>query len=376
MAILLTEDNILLGQKVSAFAQDNIAAGSGLITQDTFPFDIWKEMGRQGLLGIGADREFGGLGGGYFEIGLCGKAIVEAGHVMGLGLSCLMHQIVTRFFFVEPGNEKHKELYLRDLACGKITAGLAISEPGRGAHPKYLETTALRDGRDYILNGEKTYITNGPIADLFIVLAITGSKGDKRRFTAFIVPGDTTGLSKTKPMTLPFLKPCPHGGISLKDCRVPSENIVWEAGNAYEEISPAFREIEDAMMMGPIIGALRCRFKILLGLVRDERIETTKELKGLTGEIQAIIQVFEILAYEAAAMIDSRAGHEEFVSILIYFRQEALRLLPRLERIVSIADIRTDGMYGQITDDLVGSIKIAANAAYIKQVRLGEALLA
>ena len=102
----------------------------------------------------------------------------------------------------------------------EITLSLAISEPGTGAHPKYLQTSASREGDDWVLTGEKSFLTNGPLAALFVVLAVSATEGDKKRLTAFLVPRETPGLSLTDPIHLDFLKPSPHCGIRLDACRL------------------------------------------------------------------------------------------------------------------------------------------------------------
>ncbi len=115
----------------------------------------------------------------------------------------------------------------------------AVSEPQTGAHPKYLKTTAKLLGDQYILNGQKTYLTNGPIADMFIVVAITGEVDSRKSFSAFLVPKDTTGLTITS-MELPFLKPAPHGTLMLENSPVPAKNVLGKEGRAFQDMVEPF----------------------------------------------------------------------------------------------------------------------------------------
>ena len=108
--------------------------------------------------------------------------------------------------------------------------------------PKHIKTHAEKTPNGFILNGEKTYLTNGPIADLFIVIAITGHQSGKSQFTAFIVPKDTPGLTVTDPIDFPFLRPSPHGGILLNDCCIKSEQVLGNPGEAYDKMVLPFSD--------------------------------------------------------------------------------------------------------------------------------------
>ena len=113
---------------------------------------------------------------------------------------------------------------------------MAISEPGAGAHPKHLTTEARRDGNDFVLNGEKAYLTNGPMADIFLVLAITGHTGNRKQFSVLIVPRDAAGLELTDGVKIDYLRPSPHCGIKLHDVRVPVANLLGPEGEAFDAI--------------------------------------------------------------------------------------------------------------------------------------------
>ena len=374
MATALSSDVLELRKKFADFANSIIADRPELNTSTEFPFDIWQHMGRENLLGLAVPEKFGGSGGDYLHIAVAGKAMVEYGYNLGIALSWLMHQITARFFLFENASPAHHELYLPGMATGQITACLAVSEPQGGGHPKYLRTSAEHSGDTYILNGEKTYLTNGPIAELFIVFAVIGHEGDRKLFNAFLLPKSCPGLVVTGPLDVGFLRPCPHGGIVLRECSVSDKDVLGKPGSAYIDMALPFRELEDALMMGPIVGGVRALMNILIRVMRQQGSRLREELDLSLGELESTIHALEILTYEAAMMLDSAHDHEQLPSLLIFCRRIAAQTQSKFDDIVSRAAIKTDIRYAQLAHDLKNTLRIAANVAQIKQKKLGRAL--
>ena len=376
MATAINEKLNSLKEKVALFAEKELACRQDLHSMDRFPFEIWRKMGQENFLGMNLPVSYGGLGENYLAMTITGETLVAQGHNMGLALSWLIHLAVARFLILGFGNKSQQDEFLPRLAKGQITASIAVSEPEMGSHPKHLKTTGLSYGNDYyILNGEKAYLTNGPIADLFVVLALTGDDGVKKRFTAFLVPRDTPGLTVTNRMELGFLQPSPHGGIKLKNCTVPASNILGKKGTAYECMSKPFRDLEDVLLMGPIVGGITWQLELLLDLIRKQSISSTNELKEYLGKFQSMTHCLRILAYEAAAMLDSQKKHPEFISILLSFRVLSQDAQSFLKRFIVKWGIKGNIDLDRITDDLCRTIEIAKNVARIKQKKLGECLI-
>ncbi len=375
MVTALDENLVFFRTKVACFAECHIGSRSDLHSMSEFPGDIWDKMGEENLLGLSLPVEYGGIGKDYLSIVVAGEALVRWGHNMGITTSWLTHLAVARYLIMGFGNERQRAIYLKGFASGKITASIAVSEPGRGAHPKYLETSACRQGNFYILNGEKSYLTNGPIADLFVVVASTGVEGGRKRFTAFLVPRDTAGLSMTEPMDLDFLRPSPHGGIILSDCSVPALQILGEEGSAYDEMVKPFREVEDTLMMGPLVGGMEREVEIFRNLSVRHGVNRTEELTRDLGELQSILDTLRIIAYEAAKMLDSSVEHREFSSLLISFRNLSRRFQDQFECLVKRAGIGDDKDLRVAAHDLTHSINMGRKIALIKQKKLGEELL-
>jgi alkylation response protein AidB-like acyl-CoA dehydrogenase len=373
MAMHLDEEREKRQQQIDRFVKTE--AASSLNGTDAFPVALWRKMGEAGLLGLGIPAAYGGSGGDWLSIQAAGEAFVRCSRNMGMALSWLIHLIVCRFAIFGFGTNQQIGQWLPRLAAGEITPSLAISEPRTGAHPKYLRTSAVREGEDWILTGEKSFLTNGPLAGLFMVFAITAVEGDKKQFTAFLVPRETPGLSLTDPIKLDFLKPSPHCGIRLEACRISSDQVLGNQGDAFERISKPFRDLEDAMLMGPVAGGMQVQMASLPLLIARQGIGPTDDLKTAIGELQVRLDALRILAYEAAAMLDSGRRHPEFPSLLLSFRSLAGQFQSRLAQVLDQSGIITDPAWATLAKDLTMTLGVTGHVALIKQKKIGEAIL-
>jgi acyl-CoA dehydrogenase len=373
MAMHLDEERQKRQQQIDHFVTTQ--ATSSLDGTDVFPVALWRKMGEAGLLGIGIPAAYGGSGGDWLTIQAAGEAFVRGSRNMGMALSWLIHLIVCRFAVLGFGTRRQIEQWLPRLAAGESTPSLAISEPGTGAHPKYLQTSALREGEDWILSGEKSFLTNGPLAGLFVVLAVSATEGGRKQMTAFLVPRETPGLSLTDPLRLDFLKPSPHCGLRLEACRISSDQVLGSQGDAFERISKPFRDLEDVMLMGPVAGGMQAQMATLPVLIERQGIDPTDDLKTALGELQYRLAALRILAYETAAMLDSGRGHPEFTSLLLSLRSLAGQFQARLAQVIDQSGIETDPAWATLAKDLAMTIGVAGHVAGIKQRKIGEALL-
>jgi alkylation response protein AidB-like acyl-CoA dehydrogenase len=374
MATAITEELSLLHEKVARFAQEYIACRNDLHTIENFPLDIWQRMGREDLLGVALPAMYGGLGHDYLAMAITGEALVSQGHNMGVALSWLLHLLVARFLVLRFGNKDQQEEFLPRMARGQVTASIAASEPGTGAHPKYLKTTAVEQGNAYLLNGEKTYLTNGPLADLFVVIAVTGEDAGQKRFTAFLVPRESPGLTVNTPMDLDFLRPSPHCGIRLENCSVPATHILGEKGSAYQDMVKPFRELEDVLMMGLVVGAMTRQLQLLVDLARTQKGLITDELQEGLGLFQSLIHCLRIISYEAATMLDSPITHPEFLSLVLASRSLSRDAQSIVSRFITESGLNKNDDLDRLTRDIRHTMNIAENVARIKQKRLGQGL--
>lgn len=362
-------------RRFACFADRFIASRSDLHSRDSFPRDLWQTMAGEGLFGLGLPGRYGGMDGSAAVVAAAGEALARQGGNMGIVLSWLIHLLVARFVIHDAGNEDQRRCYLPGLASGERTAALAISEAERGGHPRYLKTRAERQGGRYILNGEKTYLTNGPIADLFVVLAVTGGSQDRKAFTAFLVPRDSPGLSPTEPLSLPFLHPAPHGGIILRDCPVPEENMLGEEGTAYERLAIPFREYEDAMMMGALAGGMEHQL-MLTARALCRRTDVPGEITATLGELCALSDLLKSVACEAPAIYDRGGDRSALQPITVGFGILAQAFQSAIGGIQNYGGGITDRSLDLLTKDLVSMLSLAGKRAVAVRTKLGISFLA
>ena len=187
--------------------------------------EVMRGLGAQGLLGPTVAEEYGGAGASYssygammYELERCDSGLRSAASVQG---SLVMHPINTY------GSEEQKQQYLPGLASGDLIGCFGLTEPDGGSDPGAMRTRARKDGGDYVLNGNKMWITNSPVADLAVVWAkCTDNTGDEGVVRGFIVPRDTRGFSTPKIGRKMSLRASVTGEIVLEDCRIPAENML------------------------------------------------------------------------------------------------------------------------------------------------------
>ncbi|MGI9573746.1 acyl-CoA dehydrogenase family protein [Alloalcanivorax xenomutans] len=225
----MIRDSELLNQLVDTvrrFVRDRLVpAEQSVAENDAIPEDIVQEMKEMGLFGLSIPEEYGGLGLTMeeealvaFEIGRTSPAFRSLfGTNNGIGAQGILID----------GTEEQKRKYVPKLATGEVISSFCLTEPDAGSDAASLKTRAVRDGDHYILNGTKRFITNGPKANLYTVMARTDpdNKG-AGGITAFIVEGDTPGLIRGKPDVKMGQKGAHTCDITFEDCRVPAENII------------------------------------------------------------------------------------------------------------------------------------------------------
>ncbi len=362
----------LHAQAVS-FARERIATSETLSSNTAFPWDLWQDMGASGLLGAGVPSAHGGHGMGYPGIQETGRFLARHGRCLGMTLSWLIHQIVARFFLGTFGSEEQKRAYLPAMAEGAMTLSVAISEPGVGGHPKHLQTSARPAGNTFLLSGRKTFLTNGPIAGAFIVMAVTGQEGGKKRYSAFIVPRGTPGLSEEEPLDVGFFRPCPHGGIVLEDCMVPGHAILGRPGTAYEDMALAFRVVEDVTMMGPVLGGQEARFEGVLTGLRGQAGFVSEETAFDLGWISSSMAALTVLARESARLLEDEDMSPDLEGLVLAFRGLFGQVHERLGKACSLPGLHQDGPCLVLANDLHQVVRFAGRVARSKQIRLGRA---
>jgi acyl-CoA dehydrogenase len=342
-----------------------------LLRPGEFPRDLWAAMGDAGLLGIATPESVGGAGGGYVDLCRAGEALVRSGGNLGIASSWLGHCLTGRFFLQGFATAAQRARWLPLLACGSATLAVAISEPGAGAHPKHLKSTAIRLARGWRLDGEKAYVTNGPIAAVFLVLAVSAIEDGRKRFSAFLVPRETLGLSLVSGPEVDFLRPSPHCGLALDGCVVPAEASIGPEGGAFEAMSIPFRAVEDAAAGGKMVGAVRHLIDRAAVTAAPRQTDARDTMAAELGALAGLAAVLDDVAIAMATALDGAADDAR----LIGFRQLVQIATERLQALPQRTGVAWSAAAAALLRDIGKSLDIAKGPRLAKQTRLGLAFL-
>ncbi|MCX4094970.1 acyl-CoA dehydrogenase family protein [Nocardia sp. alder85J] len=193
--------------------------------------DVWLEAGKQGFLGMAVPEEFGGGGVKDFRYN---SVIVEEtvrGQYSGLGFG--LHNDVIAPYLLDLANEEQKQRWLPGFCSGEIITAIAMTEPGTGSDLQGIRTRAVRDGDDWVINGAKTFITNGINSDIVIVVAQTDPEKGAMGFSLLVVERDMPGFERGRNLDKIGLKAQDTAELSFTDVRVPARNLLGQEGMGF-----------------------------------------------------------------------------------------------------------------------------------------------
>lgn len=200
-------------------------------TDGIVPREVWKKASAQGLLGFAVPEEFGGLGIDDFRYNVVLTEEIAAAGASGLGFG-LQNDVLTPYV-LDLANAEQRRRWLPGFVGGELITAIAMTEPGAGSDLQGIATTAVRDGGDYLINGQKTFITNGINADLVVVVAKTDPEAGAHGVTLFMAERDMPGFSHGRNLDKLGLKAQDTAELFFDDVRVPAANLLGEEGQGF-----------------------------------------------------------------------------------------------------------------------------------------------
>src|SRR3979411_3336143 len=247
----LGETADMLRDSVRGFAADKIAPRADEIDRsNTFPRDLWPELGKLGVHGITVEEKWGGSGLGYLEHCVAMEEISRAS--ASVGLSYGAHSTLCVNQVRRNGNDDQKRRYLLKLISGEHVGGLAMSEPGAGSDVVSMKTRAEKKGDRYVLNGSKMWITNGPIAETLVVYAETDPAAGPRGITAFIIEKGMKGFSTAQKLDKLGMRGSDTCELVFDNCEVPEENVLSEVGRGVNVLMSGLDYERAVLAAGPL----------------------------------------------------------------------------------------------------------------------------
>ncbi|OIU67782.1 acyl-CoA dehydrogenase [Rossellomorea aquimaris] len=233
MKFTLSEEHEMIRKMVRDFARNEVApTAAERDEEERFDMDIFKKMAELGLTGIPWPEEYGGIGSDYLAYCIAVEELSRVCASTGVTLSA--HTSLAGWPVYKFGTEEQKQKYLRPMAQGEKIGAYGLTEPGSGSDAGGMKTTARLEGDHYILNGSKIFITNGGIADTYIVFALTDPSSRQRGTSAFIVEKDFEGFSVGKKEKKLGIRSSPTTEIVFEECKVPKENLLGKEGEGFK----------------------------------------------------------------------------------------------------------------------------------------------
>ena len=305
----LPQENLDFCATIAQIARERIAPRSAEIDERAeYPWDIRKLLGEQDVLALPFAIEHGGTGTGTLMLNM---AIEELAKVDASVALMLMVQELGTLPIQLFGSDELKERFLPRCASGEWSPAFALSEPEAGSDPAGMQTSAVRDGSEWVIDGTKNWISNLGIADFYVVFAVTDR--EQRRMTAFVVESDRPGFSVGKLEHKLGIRASPTGQPIFEGVRVPESNVIGEVGKG---LSVALATLEKTRLgaAAQAVGIAQGATDYAVGYARERRQfgRPINEFQGLSfklAEMETRTAAARELLYKACAMADQ--GHPE-----------------------------------------------------------------
>lgn len=295
----------------------------------TFFWEGWRKMGDFGLLGLPFPEEYGGSEAGALTTAVAMEGLAAGGADWGICLAWGANTIIGGVPIWKLGTEEQKRKYLVPLAEGKIVSCFALTEPDAGSDAASIQTYAKKDGDRYVINGSKMFITNAPIADISVVMAVTDKeKGPAGGISAFIVEKDFPGFSTGKELDKMGNRTSPTSEVFFEDCEVPEENLLGQEGMGFVQVAKETLEWERAVMMAPAVGLMEANLERCVTYANERKqfgkpISRFQAVQHKLADIKVAMDTSRLLCYRAAWMKDQGTPAEMEASMCKLYISEA-----------------------------------------------------
>lgn len=382
----LGEDIDLLRQTCSRFCQDKIAPRAHSIDKNnTFPRDLWPKLGELGLLGITAEEKYGGSGMGYLAHAVAMEEISRASAPVGLSYGAHSNLCINQISL--NGSEYQKQRYLPKLCSGEHVGALAMSEVNAGSDVMSMTLRAEQSGEhgDFILNGHKMWITNGPDADTFVVYARTQEREDSQKpsqgISAFIVERDFSGFSDQKKIDKLGMRGSNTCELIFENCLVPAKNLLGTLHGGTKVLMSGLNYERTILAAGPV-GIIQNCLDLILPYIHQRQqfsqaIGEFQLIQAKVADIYTDLNACRSFLYSVARACDQEASkklsNKDAASVILFCAERATNAALQSIQILGGNGYCNEYDAGRLLRD-AKLYEIGAGTSEIRRLLIGRAL--
>jgi isovaleryl-CoA dehydrogenase len=326
----LGETADMLRDSVRGFAADRIAPRADEIDRsNTFPRDLWPELGKLGVHGITVEEEWGGAGLGYLEHCVAMEEISRASGSVGLSYGAHSNLCVNQIR--RNGTDAQKRQYLPKLISGEHVGALAMSEPGAGSDVVSMKTRAEKKGDHFVLNGSKMWITNGPEAETLVVYAKTDPEAGARGITAFLIEKGFKGFSTAQKLDKLGMRGSDTCELVFADCEVPAVNVLGDVGGGVNVLMSGLDYERVVLSAGPL-GLMQACLDAVMPYVHERKqfgqpIGEFQLVQGKVADMYVTMNAAKSYVYAVAKACDrGETTREDAAGAILYAAENATRI--------------------------------------------------
>lgn len=331
----LNEEEQAVLDQADRFAREQLyPLAERMDREEWWPHEAFPLIGATGYFGIPVDGAYGGAGMDLFTSGLVVQAFSRWNHA--LALSWVAHENLCLYNIWRNANDEQRRHYVPGLCSGQLTGALGLTEPGAGSDALgSMATTATRDGDDWLLNGRKIFITNGPVADVLLIYAKTDKARGARGISAFIVEKDMPGFSVAQKLVKMGFRGSQTGELVFDDCRVPGRNLVGGVDEGVKVVMSGL-DLERSMISPICLGIAERALQLSLDYARTrvqfgKPISEFQMIRAKLADMYVWVEAMRLFTYQALRAANDlevggggRGGIHRITAASVMFTAETL----------------------------------------------------
>jgi isovaleryl-CoA dehydrogenase len=374
---LLGETYDLLRDSVRQFARTEIAPIAAAIDEtNTFPNHLWRKLGDMGLLGITVSEEYGGVNMGYLAHAIAMEEISRASASIGLSYGAHSNLCVNQIFL--NGNSTQKQKYLPKLISGEYVGALAMSESNSGSDVVSMQLHAQASGDQFILNGTKMWITNGPDADVLVVYAKTEKQAGSKGITAFLIEKGMPGFKTAQKLDKLGMRGSNTCELVFEECIVPAEQVLGQVNQGVKVLMSGLDYERTILAAGPV-GIMQACMDVVLPYIHERKqfeqpIGEFQFIQGKIADMYTDLSASRAYLYAIAKACDAElVSRKDAASVILYTAEKATQMALQAIQILGGNGYINEYPTGRLLRD-AKLYEIGAGTSEIRRMLIGREL--